>query len=60
MATYRVLAEATQIYEVEVDADSESEALRITRDLDIDAFKLWDTTGMTDGFDIISVEEVAE
>lgn len=61
MTTYRVLAELTQIYEIEVEADSEEQALELASDADIMDWHVWDETGMTDGFEIIkpSVEEVA-
>ena len=60
MTTYRVLAELTQLYEIEVEADSEAHALEQASDADIGEWHVWDETGMTDGFEIIkpSVEEV--
>lgn len=57
MAKYRVLAELTQLYEVEVEANSESEAIELAQEAD--AWAVWDDTGMMDGFEVISAEEVA-
>ncbi len=61
MTTYRVLAELTQIYEIEVEADSEEQALELASDADIMDWYVWDQSGMTDGFEILkpTVEEVA-
>ena len=58
MAKYRVLAELTQLYEVEVEANSESEAIELAQEAD--AWAVWDDTGMMDGYEVISAEEVTE
>ena len=59
MAKYMVLAEATQLYEIELEADSASQAVEMAKGLDSYEFTVWDTTGMSDGFEIISAEEIA-
>lgn len=61
MTTYRVLAELTQIYEIEVEAESEESALEQASEADFMDWHVWDETGMTDGFEILkpTVEEVA-
>jgi hypothetical protein len=55
MAKYRVLAELTQLYEVEVEASSEEEAMKLAGK--VDYWDVWDTTGLTDDFKIMSAEE---
>lgn len=57
MAKFRVLAEAIQLYEIELEADSASHAIEMAKGLDNYEFNVWDDTGLTDGFEIISAEE---
>lgn len=60
MPMFRVMGELTQMFELEVEAANYNEALEIAQDSDIGEWHVWDTTGMTDGFEIIknSVEEI--
>jgi hypothetical protein len=59
MTTYRVLAELTQLFEIEVEADDMSQALEKAKDADVMDWHIMDETHSTDGFEIIysSVEE---
>jgi hypothetical protein len=56
MAKYRVMAELTQLYEVEVEASSEDEAMELAGEVDF--WDVWDDTGLSDDFKILSAEEV--
>ncbi len=56
MAKYRVMAELTQLYEVEVEASSEDEAIKLAGQVDF--WDVWDDTGLSDDFKILSAEEV--
>ena len=56
MAKYRVMAELTQLYEVEVEASSEDEAIKLAGEVDF--WDVWDDTGLSDDFKILSAEEV--
>lgn len=58
MTKYRVMAELVQMYEVELEADSASQAIEMAKGLDSYEFSVWDDTGLSDGFEIISAEEV--
>jgi hypothetical protein len=58
MAKFRVLAELTQLYEIELEADSASLAVEMAKGLDSYEFSVWDDTGLSDGFDIINAEEI--
>lgn len=56
MAKYRVMAELSQLYEVEVEASNEDEAMVLAGEVDF--WDIWDTTGLSDDFKILSAEEV--
>lgn len=58
MAKYRVMAELSQLYEVEVEASSEAEAMELAGEVDF--WDIWDATGLSDDFKIISAEEVEQ
>ena len=54
MATFRVLAEATQLFEIEIKAANEAEALEKAQEADFMDWHVMDETGQTDGFEIIN------
>jgi hypothetical protein len=56
MTKYRVMAVLSQMYEVEVEANSQEEAMELADG--IDYWNVWDSTGMSDDFRIISAEEI--
>jgi hypothetical protein len=56
MVKYRVMAELSQLYEVEVEASSEEEAMKLAGE--VDYWNVWDNTGLSDDFKILSAEEV--
>lgn len=56
MVKYRVMAELSQLYEVEVEASSEEEAMKLAEE--VDYWNVWDNTGLSDDFKILSAEEV--
>jgi len=58
MKKYRVLAEYIQLFEIEVEATSATDAIEQAKNLDSYEFRVWDETGLSDGFEIISAEEV--
>jgi len=56
MTKYRVMAVLSQMYEVEVEANSQEEAMELADG--IDYWNVWDSTGMSDDFRIMSAEEI--
>lgn len=58
MTKFRVMAELVQMYEVELEADSASQAIEMAKGLDSYEFSVWDDTGLSDGFEIVSAGEV--
>lgn len=57
---YRILAELTQLYEIEVDADNRDEALEIAQNANECEFSLFNNVPFDDDWRVIdnSVEEV--
>ena len=62
MKTFRVLAELSQLYEIEIEAESEEEAVKIAKDMDSTNFSPFIEGGFEDDWQILEelTEEVTE
>ena len=62
MKTFRVLAELSQLYEIEIEAESEEEAVKIAKDMDSTNFSPFIEGGFEDDWKILEylTEEVSE
>jgi hypothetical protein len=62
MKTFRVLAEISQLYEIEIEAESEEEAVKIARDMDSSNFSPFIEDSFEDDWQILEelTEEVTE
>ena len=62
MKTFRVLAELSQLYEIEIEAESEEEAVKIAKDMDSTNFSPFIEDSFEDDWQILEelTEEVSE
>ena len=62
MKTFRVLAELSQLYEIEIEAESEEEAVKIAKDMDSSNFSPFIEDSFKDDWQILEelTEEVTE
>jgi hypothetical protein len=62
MKTFRVLAEISQLYEIEIEAESEEEAVKIAKDMDSSNFSPFIEDSFEDDWQILEelTEEVSE
>jgi hypothetical protein len=62
MKTFRVLAELSQLYEIEIEAESEEEAVKIAKDMDSTNFSPFIENSFEDDWQILEelTEEVTE
>jgi hypothetical protein len=62
MKTFRVLAELSQLYEIEIEAESEEEAVKIAKDMDSSNFSPFIEDSFEDDWQILEelTEEVSE
>jgi hypothetical protein len=62
MKTFRVLAEISQLYEIEIEAESEEEAVKIAKDMDSSNFSPFIEDSFEDDWQILEelTEEVTE
>jgi hypothetical protein len=62
MKTFRVLAELSQLYEIEIEAESEEEAVKIAKDMDSSNFSPFIEDSFEDDWHILEelTEEVSE
>lgn len=60
MTKYRVLAEATQLYEIYIEADNPKQAIEKANAKNMADFQLFNTIPFDDDWQIIDAEEITE